>query len=152
MDFLLKIRSRGNTKSVFELRNTSVKCISRFQHRHGILFVLGANMAPCWLPKGTENPGLEGVWASPRRYWEFPGGIVGIVGKLQEGMECQKGCCNRFSKSSGKVLERPGAAQGSNPPRPGTFPWDPTPPASPTASRASLQTLTLRCAARYAYI
>ena len=47
MVFWSKISSQGDPNYVFELRNPNVKCISAFQHRHRVLFVLGANMAPC---------------------------------------------------------------------------------------------------------
>ena len=47
MVFWSKISSQGDPKSVFELGILVSNAYRRFQQRHRILFVLGANMAPC---------------------------------------------------------------------------------------------------------
>ena len=52
----------------------------RFQHRHRILFVLGANMAPCWPPK---------CWKIV--VWRASGRLLGALGRLQEALwRCQE--------------------------------------------------------------
>ena len=62
----------------------------RFQHRHSILLVLGANMAPCSLPKsrkivvrGASGRLLDAVRRLQESLWRFQGGLEWLQGVLE---------------------------------------------------------------------
>jgi len=59
----------------------------RFQHRHNLLFLLGANMAPCWPPKSWKIL----VW---RASWRLLGGLE----RLQEVLWCCQEALGRLQE------------------------------------------------------
>ena len=78
----------------------------RFQHRHRVLFVLGANMAPCWPPKSRKI-----------LVWRVSGRLLGALGRLQEGLWRFQGGVERLQEVlAGEVLGGPGARPGGGAP------------------------------------
>ena len=84
MVFESKISSQGEPKSVFELRNPSVKCISAFSAQTQHFARVGCQHGPMLTPKIPENRGPGGVRASLGRCWKAPGGSVALPGRSGE--------------------------------------------------------------------
>ena len=72
---------QGDPKSVFELRNPSVKCISAFSAQTQNFVRVGCQHDPMLTSKSPENRGPGGVRASLGRCQKAPGGSVALPGR-----------------------------------------------------------------------